>query len=139
MGWRIGILAVFLCAACGDGKGGPAVRLEVVPSNTMLLAGEASELKVIAYDENDKRVSVDALWSSDALAVISVDGGRIEAAAPLGSATITASVGDLSASAFVYVAEPVDGAVLYSDDQVTVEPVGLTNNLVTGWQPGSLW
>ena len=126
MEWKLGILGLLLCVACGDGKkAGPAVRIEVSPSNTMLLAGESFELDVVGYDENDNAISVDATWSSDDAATISVDSGRIESEAGVGSATISASVGDLSASAFVYVADPVPGAVLFSDDQVTEEPVGL--------------
>jgi len=122
------VLAVFLFTSCGGDSGGSAVRLEIVPANTLLLAGESSELKVVGYDADDKQVSVEATWSSDAAAVISVNGGSISDQAGMGSATISATAGDLTATAFVYVAEPVPGAVLFTDDQVVSEVVGTLDN-----------
>lgn len=151
-GARHVVLAALIVAACSDespptGPGGPqppaqtgpAVRIEIAPSNVLLTApGEAVQLEAIGYDASGAVTDVDVTWSTSDAGVITVtQDGTVTAAADIGSAQITARAGTMSAAPVLgVVAQPVEGAVLVSDEQFVSGPtaVSTAEEYGTGWE-----
>ena len=90
---------------------GPAIRLEIRPSTVTLLAGENADLLAQAYDSVGRVVNVSVEWSSSdpSVATIGRTYGSVSAIA-VGSATMVATAGTLTATAFVTVRPPSPAA-----------------------------
>lgn len=102
---------------------GTAVSLALSPGTLLLPGvGESAALEPVFVDEDGGQVRGDATFAtSDGDVVEVADDGTITARA-IGSARITASSGELSATATVYVARPADGVVLIDASQVVDGP-----------------
>ncbi len=102
-------------ASCGDGSTapevtGPVVTIELsAASATLVSLGATYELDFTARDADGRVVSVaSASWTSSAPAVATVDGSGAVTARLNGVATISATVGAVSASASVTVEQRPD-------------------------------
>lgn len=148
--WRGFLLpALLLVGSCGDNsspagppppqQSAPAVRIEIAPSAVLLTApGQNVHLEAIGFDAAGDTTEVDVTWStSDAsIATVAAD-GTLTARADLGSAQVTARVGTMSAApVLVVVAQPVDGAVLVSDEQFVSGPTAVSplEDYGVGWE-----
>lgn len=103
----------------------PPGHVVVTPGALLLTAsGQQATLAAEAFDGQDAPLAGPVTWTSSKPDVVSVDdAGRVTALAAVGSAQITASVGDaVSPPVLVVVAEPVPGAVLVTDAQVLAGP-----------------
>ena len=131
------VAALWLVAAtwgCGDSREGgitgppqdpapsaPAVRIEIAPGALLLTqTGAAHKLAVRAFDAQGQPTTASVTWRSSSPAVSIGPDGTAVATVPVGSATITAETagGIRSLPIVVIVAQPKQGALLVSDDQV---------------------
>ncbi len=115
-------------SAQGTGQRLDDHTLSVSPSSVLLTAlGETQTLKV-SLPSGSRSTGV--TWHSSDPDSITVDSdGTVRAAVAVGSAIVTASVGDRqSPPILVYIATPVDGAVLVTDDQVEDEPIDIAES-----------
>jgi hypothetical protein len=105
--------------------GADQVNAILVSPNTVLFTENAqtTQLTATVYDKDGNVIDRELTWSSSDPQVVSVDiDGMVTSSSSIGSAMITASVGDtVSNTVTVLVADPVDGAVLVDDDQVVGE------------------
>jgi hypothetical protein len=134
-------LLVLLASCSGDGAVAPPpvvvpppppaavlARIEVTPKAVLLTARDATApLTVTAYDTDGKPMAVSVNWTSSAPAVAGVaTDGTVTAVAGLGSAQVIAELGGVRSEAVtVLIAQPVAGAILVSDDQVSSGPTPL--------------
>jgi len=134
-------LLALLASCSGDGAVAPPpvvvpppppaavlARIEVTPKAVLLTARDATApLTVAAYDTDGKPMAVSVNWTSSAPAVADVaTDGTVTAVAGLGSAQIVAELGGVRSEAItVLIAQPVAGAILVSDDQVSSGPTPL--------------
>ena len=101
------------------------LRVEITPGAKLFTAaGQSSLLTGRVVDESDKVVDLPIAWRSSNNAIVSVDAaGGIGAVASMGSAQIIAeAAGALSDVILVTVADPIDGAFLVEDAQITQFP-----------------
>jgi hypothetical protein len=116
--------------AATDAAAAPAFEdsaLRVSPSSVLLTApGETRRLEATLPGG---AAASGVAWRSSDPAVVSVaDDGTVEAHAGTGSVLVTASSGDRqSPPVLVYVAQPIDGAILVTDDQVEGNPVDVVS------------
>ncbi|HEU4828152.1 MAG TPA: hypothetical protein VFT04_03050 [Gemmatimonadales bacterium] len=123
----------------GDPPGGPATSLEIGPGAVLLTdAGATQQLTAFAIDASGGRTPVAATFRSSHPGTVTVsDEGLLTAVTAAGSTFIVAEAGGFtSPPILVLVAEPVDGALLVSDDQVVGEiaPVDPLAPYGPGWE-----
>ncbi len=117
------------CSNDGPDDTGPedgvVTRIEVSVSSRLLTPdGEPACLEASAFDAADQLVDVALDWVVDDEAVASVDAsGCLVPETDAGSTWARATYGDVrSDGVIVFVADPVDGALLYEDSQVIAGP-----------------
>lgn len=126
-------LAACLALACTNkdpADTGPAAgevaRIEVATASRLLTPdGGSACLEATAYDAADRVVDAALSWVVDDETVAAVDGsGCLIPVAEVGSTSARAVHGEVrSSGVIVFVADPVDGALLYEDDDVVEGPV----------------
>jgi probable HAF family extracellular repeat protein len=126
--WVLLIAFAFLISAC-DMDGTPPTpkitRLEITPGSVMFTkAGDTQIFSVKAYDQNNAVMTGTPIsWISSNAATVSVSAdGLATAVVDLGSAQLTAQVGDVKTITTVIIAQPVSGALLLEDARVMGEP-----------------
>ena len=100
-------------------------QIVVTPAAVLLTkAGDTATLRVEAFDAGGQKMSAAFTFESSRPAQVAVSGdGQVTAMAALGSAQIRVrAAGLVSEPVMVMVAEPVAGAVLVSDAQITAGP-----------------
>lgn len=120
------ILWLVSCVVACEDDAPPAVGvIEVSPSAALLTeVGDGMTLSAQALDPAGRPMTGALRWRSSNPDVVSIDAkGHITALAAVGSAQITAELGDaVSEPMLVVVAEPAPGAVLVTDDEVVSGP-----------------
>ena len=101
--------------------------LKITPGGVILTAGGDSEqLSATVFEKSGSPLPVQVTWSSNDPAVVTVNSnGLATAVAATGSALLRASYGGKQASILVVVADPVAGAFLLTDAQITSDPLPL--------------
>jgi hypothetical protein len=146
MKWTVaGLCLVLLVTACGSPSptqtpspteahtptqapaptDGAITAVEIAPAGVLLTAvGQTKQLTAIARTSAGLAVPATVTWSSSDDAIAAIDtSGTLRAVAALGTAMITAAVGDVrSLPTYVTIAQPVDGAVLLNDTQIVGGP-----------------
>ncbi len=112
----IGVLALYLAvASCGGGSSPtdtPPVVVPVVSTITIaaparsLVIGESVALTATARDQQGRQITSPIVWNSTAIAVASVSALGVVTAVGVGSATVQAVSGSVSASTVVTVVGP---------------------------------
>ncbi|HEY5937876.1 MAG TPA: Ig-like domain-containing protein [Kofleriaceae bacterium] len=119
-------LVLWTVAGCGgDEEPKDVGAIEVSPSAVLLTeVGDGMTLAAQAFDPEGRPMAGALTWRSSNPDVVSIDGkGTVTALAAVGSAQITAELGDaVSAPMLVVVAEPVPGAILVTDSEVVDGP-----------------
>lgn len=139
------IVSVLTLVACGETTPTPpnppepqkVARLEITPGAVLLTTpGETQAFSLQAYDQNNKPVSAVATWSSSNTAVVGItNSGQATAGATLGSAMLTAQVGDVKAVTVAVVARVPSGTTLVTDAQVIkLIPVDPNAKFQVGYQ-----
>lgn len=112
-GWRrvAGVAGVTLLVACGSGDTGPAppvpaALLTVSPNRAVLAPGETLVARADARTAQGLRTAVPIAWQSANQAVATVTAGGSVVAVGLGTTTITATTGSVSATLELQVAPP---------------------------------
>ena len=111
--------------ALPSAQGSVPASIEVTPAAVLLpAAGESRVLAAVAKGQDGGTVTAAVTWTSSDPAIVSVDtSGTVRAEAAVGTAMVTASVGDVrSPATWVVVAQPVSGAILITDAQVVDGP-----------------
>jgi len=125
----IGLLVLGLFyAGCSSSDGGPQVAtIEVVPGSVLLIEeGEQYPLTARVLDGNGEPLEVDVVWESSSDDVTVDASGLVTAAVAVGSALITARVGEVRSNrSTVLVVEPVPDHLIVTDAQVVEQPVAV--------------
>ncbi|MEW5738202.1 MAG: Ig-like domain-containing protein [Myxococcota bacterium] len=139
------VFLVVVCAGCPVARPDPAplpsagapVRVELSPGAFILPEGATRTLQLRAFDADGAEVPPgDVRWSSSRPGEVAVDGSGVVSFVQVGSATVTATVGELSASAVVAAVRTAPGAFLVSDAQLgrRLEPVDTTTPFGLGFR-----
>lgn len=121
-------LSLACVAICLSGCAAPRVPVatHIVISPTGVLLTEDFPTRLLAatvFDDSGAVLDSEVEWSSSAEAAISVSpDGLVEANAPVGSAVITAKVGAIEGQVLVIAAQPVEGAVVVTDENIVGLP-----------------
>jgi hypothetical protein len=132
------MVAMLLAASCGGGGDGTAPqvvgRISITPANpTPIVAGGNLQLSATVLDTNGQPITGQTVtFSSSTPTVANVSSnGQVSSLGPAGGATITASVGSVSASVLVtVVAGPTASLTATSPDPGTVPPGGTAGDSV---------
>jgi uncharacterized protein YjdB len=122
---RLAILAALASAACG-----PTVkRISMEPAQVQISTKGASvQVHATARDEKDQAIpDVQITWASSDAAVAAVDATGKVTAAKSGSATVTATAGEIKGTAAVKVSIPSSLAVL--PPEITLMGIGQASRL----------
>lgn len=122
-----------------DGVGVDQIREVILPDDFSLEQGKSRQINASVFPDYDRP---EVVWSSSAPDIAQVDGGKVTAWAP-GMATITASVGSVSASVTVnvfveaddYALSPAEGWVV-AKETIQLEAV---NTLPDGAEATLTW
>ncbi len=124
--FRLVALGSCFAGCSGSGGGAPAVAsVEVSPRSVLLVEqGEQYALAARVLDENGESLDDAAVtWESSSEDVTVDAAGLVTAAEDVGSAIVTARVGELRSNrATVLIVEPVANALIVSDAQVVRKP-----------------
>ncbi|MFH1466040.1 MAG: hypothetical protein ABIO70_16770 [Pseudomonadota bacterium] len=104
---------------------GEIARIEVATASRMVTPdGEPACLRATAYDATDQVVDAALTWSAEDETVLTVDAhGCLTPVAEAGSTWVQASAGEVRSDRVIaFVADPVDGALLFEDRQVVEGP-----------------
>ena len=110
------VLSMVGMVACGKSDKPPKAEVKVTLSQSAATIGLFDTLALTATKENTGEVVV---WSSSNSAVASVDRDGFVTPKKVGTATITASVADASASCEVTITAPGEGSLLVDAGKVS--------------------
>ena len=121
--WPLPVLVTLMVlAGCGETEPEPprAAAIAISPASATLVSiGETATFTATVTDQYGDAFNATVTWSSDAPGVFTVTNGVVTAVTN-GTGMVTASVGDLSATASVTVSEPLRAAA------ITISPASAT-------------
>lgn len=121
--WPLPVLVTLIAfAGCGETEPDPprAAAIAISPASaTLVTIGETATFTATVTDQYGDAFNATVTWSSDAPGVFTVANGVVTAVTN-GTGMVTASVGDLSATASVTVSEPLRAAA------ITISPASAT-------------
>jgi hypothetical protein len=129
VGFIVSILFVASLIACGGpGPVSPQpsedLTIEITPGSLLLTASAQTRiLTARVLDGQGNILETPVTWSSSNPQAVTITAdGTVTANTDVGSAQVSATVGEVSAIVLIVIAQPVDGAVLISDAQVVSDP-----------------
>lgn len=98
---------------------GTPVRLELAPASVLVSPGQPHALTLKAFDADGVEVDPGPVtWASSRPELVAVDGSGVVSGIAVGSAQVTATVGELKASTLALTAQLVPGAMQVTDAQL---------------------
>ena len=125
--WAVPVMiALSILGGCGEDPDPPvATEISISPARVTLTAfGETAQFTANVVDQYGDAFNATVNWSSGEPEVFSVDSDGVVTAVGNGTGTVTASTGNLSASASVIVDAPVATAISISPDSVRLTEIG---------------
>jgi Bacterial Ig-like domain (group 2) len=124
-----------LLSACTNPPAQPKIaRIQVSPAALLLTkVGESQILTATVFDDQGNEVKTDVTWTSSKPAAVNVSAnGKVTAVSNLGSAQISVQVSNVKESVIAVIAQPVAGAVLVTDSQISGNPEPVDDNAAFG-------